>query len=136
MFNKKAKPDTILAEKKYSVLSEGVTVTGEVKIKDDLRVDGNVEGNISCEGKVIIGPNGCVSGNIESKSIELMGKVNGNILVHDIIVLKSSSYYDGDITALNIEIEAGANFFGNCKMINNRKSEKDMMIVEDNSLYN
>lgn len=116
MFNKKAKTETILADRTYSVLSQGLTLSGEINTKDDLRIDGTVDGNIHCEGKVIVGPTGCVTGNIESESIELMGRVNGNIVVHDIIMLKSSSYYDGDITAVSIDIEAGANFFGNCRM--------------------
>lgn len=129
MFNKKVKTETILMDRTYSVLSQGLTVSGEINTKDDLRIDGNVDGNIYCEGKVIIGPTGCVTGNIESESIELMGKVNGNIIVHDIIMLKSSSYYDGDITAVSIDIEAGANFFGNCRMSDSVKSEQQPILI-------
>lgn len=129
MFNKKAKTETILADRTYSVLSQGLTLSGEINTKDDLRIDGTVDGNIYCEGKVIVGPTGCVTGNIESESIELMGKVNGNIVVHDIIMLKSSSYYDGDITAVSIDIEAGANFFGNCRMSDVTKHEPKPILI-------
>lgn len=128
MFNKKVKADTILEDRTYSVLSQGLTFSGEINTKDDLRVDGTVDGNIYCKGKVIVGPTGCITGNIESDSIELMGKVHGNIIVHDIIMLKSSSYYDGDITAVSIDIEAGANFFGNCRMKDVVKPEQPMLI--------
>lgn len=122
--NKKEKIDTISLDRTHSILSQAVTFVGHINTKDDLRIDGNVEGNISSEGKVVIGPNGCVTGNIESQSIELMGKIKGDIIVHDIIRLKSSSHYSGDITTLNIEIEPGALFFGNCKMRETDKKEK------------
>lgn len=130
MFNKKVKSDPILLDRTYSVLSQGLTISGEINTKDDLRIDGNVEGNIVCEGKVIVGTTGCVTGNIESDSIELMGEVYGNIIVHDIILLKSSSRYEGDITAVSIDIEAGANFFGNCKMRDNAKTERQPILLD------
>lgn len=103
-------------DKNHSVLSQSTTFSGEINSKDDLRIDGCLEGNISCDGKVIIGPDGSVTGNIRSQSIELMGKINGDVIVYDIVRLKSSSYFKGEITAVNLEIEAGANFFGTCKM--------------------
>ena len=110
-------------ERSHSVLSHAVSITGQINTKDDLRIDGSVEGNITCEGKVIIGPKGRVKGNIESQSIELMGQITGDIIVYDIVRLKSTSYFKGEITAVNIEIEAGANFYGNCKMSDKQKNE-------------
>jgi len=129
MFNKKEKIEKKQAESIYSVISQGLTLLGEINSKDDLRIDGTVDGNIYCEGKVIVGPTGCITGNVESESIELMGKVKGNIVVHDIIKLKSKSYYDGDITAMSIDIEAGANFFGNCKMSDTSKFESKPVLI-------
>lgn len=128
MFNsKKDKVETISMERAHSVLSQAVAIVGQITTKDDIRIDGNVEGNIISEGKVVIGANGCVTGNIESKSIELMGTIKGDIIVHDIIRLKSSSHYTGDIVTQKIEIEPGAHFFGNCKM---RESHTDNLGLE------
>ena len=110
-------------ERSHSVLSQAVVITGEIKSKDDLRIDGCIEGNVYCGGKVVIGQNGSVNGNIESQSVELMGKVTGDIVAHNLIRLKTSSYFQGDITTVNIEIESGANFFGNCKMIDDKAIE-------------
>lgn len=122
---KKEKVEPILLDRAHSVLSQAVTFVGHINTKDDLRIDGNVEGNISSEGKVVIGPSGCVTGNIESKNIELMGKIKGDIVVHDTIRLTSTSHYSGDITTLNIEIEPGARFFGNCKMQEKKGMDKE-----------
>lgn len=106
------------ALRSLSVLSGSAEVKGEINIDDDLRIDGNVDGNINSGGKVVIGPDGCVKGKITGKSIEVIGKILGDVTVSDIVILRSSSYYEGQITARNIEIEAGASFYGNCKMEN------------------
>ena len=104
------------ALRSLSVLSCSAEVKGEINIDDDLRIDGNVDGNINSGGKVVIGPDGCVKGKITGKSIEVVGKILGDVTVSDIVILRASSYYEGQITARNIEIEAGASFYGNCKM--------------------
>ncbi|MFV0419706.1 MAG: polymer-forming cytoskeletal protein [Dysgonomonas sp.] len=130
MFSRKNNTSVIMSpmskDKNHSLLSQSTTFSGEISSKDDLRIDGCLEGNISCEGKVIIGPDGSVTGNIRSQSIELMGKINGDIIVYDIVRLKSASYFKGEITAVNLEIEAGANFFGTCKMAN-EKTEPNLI---------
>ncbi|NDV77825.1 polymer-forming cytoskeletal protein [Dysgonomonas sp. 511] len=115
----------------HSVLSPSTTFTGDVVSKDDLRIDGHVEGNISCEGKVIIGTDGCITGNIKAASIELMGKIIGDAVVTEIMRLKSTSFFKGEITAENIEIEAGANFYGNCRMTDQQSLEQPFVAVQE-----
>lgn len=107
----------------HSVLSPTVVITGEIVAKEDLRIDGNVKGNINCEGKIIIGPKGCVVGNIECNCIELMGQINGDVLVHDIFILRATSHFKGEVNTANLEIEPGAHFFGNCKMKEDKQEE-------------
>ncbi len=118
-----------------SVLSGSAEVKGEINIDDDLRIDGIVDGDINSGGKVVIGPDGCVKGKITGKSIEVIGKILGDVIVSDIVILRSSSYYEGQITARNIEIEAGASFYGNCKMEYEdfKKAIGDKNIISDNS---
>lgn len=104
------------ALRSLSILSGSAAVKGEIVIEDDLRIDGNVDGDIHSGGKVVVGPEGCVKGKIMGKSVEVIGKIYGDVIVTDIVTLRSSCFYEGQITARNIEIEAGASFFGNCKM--------------------
>lgn len=113
-----------LGSRTFSILSVSASLKGEINITEDLRIDGNVYGDICGEGKVIIGPEGCVKGNIKSKSVELTGKIYGDIIVSDTVILRASSYYEGTITTRNIEIEAGASFFGNCRMEDGEPKEK------------
>lgn len=120
MFNKnridKSSVTTNPAVRSLSVLSGSAAVKGEINIDDDLRIDGNVEGDINSGGKVVVGPEGCVKGKITGKSVEVTGKIFGDVTVSEIVILRASCYYEGQITARNIEIEAGASFYGNCRM--------------------
>lgn len=111
------------AVRSLSILSGSAAVKGEINIEDDLRIDGNVDGDIHSGGKVVVGPEGCVKGTITGKSVEVTGKIFGDVTVSDIVILRASCYYEGQITARNIEIEAGASFFGNCKMQGEGKKE-------------
>lgn len=111
----------------FTIVSCSAVVKGQIDIEEDIRVDGSVDGDIFSKGKVIIGPEGCVRGNIKSKSVEVNGKLFGDITTSDVLILRASSYCEGEITTGSIEIEAGASFFGNCRMGDKEKPE-----VKDN----
>lgn len=116
--NKKKEYSPLTISDSLSILSNAATIRGEINIDDDLRIDGNVSGNINSQGRVIVGLGGCVTGTIRSKSVELVGKIYGDIIVSEIAILRASSFCNGDLIAANLEIEAGASFCGNCKMEN------------------
>lgn len=100
----------------HNVLSAGTVLTGNLVTQDDIRIDGVIEGNIISKGKIIIGNNGHVSGDVECTNLDLLGKVSGNVICEDTIVLRATANLIGDITTQVIEIEPGARFSGSCKM--------------------
>jgi cytoskeletal protein CcmA (bactofilin family) len=98
-------------------ICEGTDIKGSVKSSTDFRIDGKIEGNIQCEGKIIIGEKGYVKGEIVSKNMEISGRVEGTISVEGLLSLKSSASFDGEITTGKLFIEVGAVFNGNCHML-------------------
>jgi cytoskeletal protein CcmA (bactofilin family) len=101
----------------HNALAVGTYIKGDIKAEDDFRIDGKLEGNIECAGKVIIGPQAEIFGNIQCQNTDLMGTINGNITIHETASLKSSVKFTGEIISKYIEIEPGASFNGTCKMI-------------------
>lgn len=99
-----------------NVISAGTMITGDVVCSGDLRIDGNIKGNVKSRAKVIIGQSGIVDGDINCKSIEVEGNVKANVTVTDLMSLKSTANLVGNICAGKLAIEPGANFAGNCKM--------------------
>lgn len=100
----------------HNVLATGTTLTGKIETESDFRLDGRVEGEINCKGKIVIGPRGIVKGNIMTVNAEILGGVEGTIHVRERLVLKTSAEIKGDIFIQTLEIEPGAKFNGTCTM--------------------
>ena len=48
----------------HNVLATGSKIKGNISADSDFRIDGEVEGDIACSGKVVIGPQGTLRGNL------------------------------------------------------------------------
>jgi cytoskeletal protein CcmA (bactofilin family) len=99
-----------------TLISSGTTLNGDVVSDNDLRIDGTINGNISCSAKIIIGPTGLVEGNIQGLQADITGKVHGNIVVNEILQLRGQCNVTGNITAAKLQIEPTATFNGQCQM--------------------
>ena len=100
----------------HNVLAAGTVVTGSVASESDFRLDGRIEGDINCKGKIVIGPKGSIVGNIISDNAEILGEVEGSIRIKEKLVFKSTAIIKGDIFTQTLEIEPGAHFNGTCTM--------------------
>ena len=122
MFTNKSKDGTEEREKEKTngngatLIGSGTTVKGDIYSEHDLRIDGKVEGNILGTSKVIIGSNGLVEGNITGKQADILGKVDGNIKVSEILQLRGSSIVNGNVFAAKLQVEPTATFNGECHM--------------------
>ena len=100
----------------HNVLAAGTALAGKIETESDFRLDGRVEGEINCKGKIVIGPKGYVKGNIMTVHAEILGSVEGVIRARERLVLKSSAEIKGDIFIQTLEIEPGAKLNGSCTM--------------------
>jgi len=98
-----------------NLISTGTIVKGDVESNSGIRLDGQLEGNLSAKGKVVIGNAGELTGNILAVNVEISGMIKGNVKA-DHISLKTSAKVTGDIIAQRLAIEPGAYFFGTCRM--------------------
>lgn len=112
-----ARNEAITTSNTHNVLAIGTVIQGDIRAEEDFRIDGTIEGNITCKGKIIIGPQSSITGNIECTNIDMMGKVAGNITCTNTIILRASANVNGEIKSQTIEIEPGAIFSGSCSMI-------------------
>ena len=100
----------------HNVLAGGTAVFGTIVTESDFRLDGCIEGDINCKGKIVVGPKGCIKGNIISDNAEILGNVEGSIRVKEKLIFKSTSKIKGDAYIQTLEIEPGAQFNGSCTM--------------------
>ncbi|GAB1451029.1 polymer-forming cytoskeletal protein [Draconibacterium sp.] len=99
-----------------NIISEGTKIKGDVIANGDIRIDGELMGNISAKSKLVIGTKGRIEGQIICNNIEISGYVKGKVTATDLINMKSTSQIVGDIVAGKLSIEPGAMFSGSCMM--------------------
>ena len=108
--------ETVSSGVAHNALAAGTMIKGNIKAEEDLRIDGKVEGSVECAGKVVIGPQAEILGDIHCAYADVMGKVEGSIEAKEVLCLKASALLIGEVTVGSIEIEPGATFNGICKM--------------------
>ncbi len=99
---------------KLTVIALETMVKGSIEVEGDLRLDGTIEGNVSCKGNVIIGPQGWVKGNVICANAVLYGMLQGDIQVTENLLMKAGCTMGGDVYTGELEIESGARFNGTC----------------------
>ena len=97
-------------------LVEGSKIIGDLFADQNLRIDGEIKGNVSTSSKVVIGEKGKVTGNLICLEADIEGTVDGTISVEGLLILRKSSLINGDIYTFRIQIDEGAAFNGQCKM--------------------
>ena len=123
MFGKKEKNKEPTGE--LNVLGEGTTIEGSLVSNGDLRIDWKVKGNVTTQGKCVLGQSGSILGDIKAKSCDISGTVTGSIKVVDTLFLKASGIINGDINTSKIVIEIGGQLNGACLMGSDFSSKID-----------
>ncbi|MEX0813051.1 MAG: polymer-forming cytoskeletal protein [Chitinophagales bacterium] len=111
--------------KSLNQFGEGTVITGEIKSKGDIRIDGEINGAVYSEAKLVVGPSGKVDGDVKCKNADISGKVYGRLIIEDLLFLKSSAVIEGDIVAQKMVVESGAMFNGTCSMGESIKANKN-----------
>jgi len=101
---------------KINMIGIGTTIEGSINSNENIRFDGNLNGNLNTKGKVFIGQSGTVTGEIRCKNCEVEGVVDGKVVVEELLSLRSMSKLYGEIKTGKLAIEPGATFTGNCDM--------------------
>jgi cytoskeletal protein CcmA (bactofilin family) len=104
-----------------NTIIEGTTIIGSIKAKGDFRFDGQLEGDMEVSGKLVVGNNGKIMGQVKCKNSEILGKVEGKLVVDELLSLKASAHIFGDIVTNKLAVEPGAVFTGTCNMSGNDK---------------
>lgn len=121
---------------------EGTKIVGDLITDSNLRIDGEIIGNVVSRSKVVIGETGIIKGDISCLEADIEGNVEGKLEIEDILVLREKAKIVGDIMTTKLQIEEGAIFVGSCKMaghsvnynasnkstITSKKEEKDDLV--------
>ena len=99
-------------KKQPAVIGPSMTIKGEIHAREELMVDGEVEGTIESQSQITVGSNGKVKSNIKAREVIVYGSVRGNVEVTEKIAIRDQGSLVGDIKAAGISIDDGAYFKG------------------------
>jgi cytoskeletal protein CcmA (bactofilin family) len=99
-----------------NTIGAGTIVTGDVQSKGDIRVDGSLKGSLNTSGKVVLGKEGVIEGDVLCNSADISGTIKAKITVSQLLSLKATAKLNGDIITNKLSIEPGASFSGSCSM--------------------
>ncbi|CAI8241969.1 MAG: Uncharacterised protein [Cryomorphaceae bacterium] len=105
-------------------------ITGDIISKADIRIDGTLKGSINTEGKVVLGREGMIEGDVICKDADISGTIKAKITVSQLLSLKTTAKLKGDIITNKLSIEPGAAFSGSCSMGAVIKDLKDAGKIE------
>src|ERR1700720_2129938 len=101
-----------------AVLGKSVLVKGQILSREDLTIDGEVEGTIEMqEHRLTVGPNGRVNASVKAREIVVLGTIHGNVETTDKIDIRKEAKLVGDIKTARIVIEDGGFFKGNIDIV-------------------
>jgi cytoskeletal protein CcmA (bactofilin family) len=100
----------------YNSLTNGSKIVGKIFADNDFRIDGDVEGTITCNGKVVVGQKGYLKGSISCVNAEIVGTVDGDINVTELLSLRGTAVIKGDVKTKILMVEPNAVFNGTCSM--------------------
>jgi len=99
-----------------NIISAGTVINGDLKTDGVIRLNGKLIGNIETSEKIVIGEKGFVQGDILCNQADIEGKLEGAIVVKQLLSLKSTANIQGNIETKQLLVEPGAVFTGTCKM--------------------
>lgn len=99
-----------------TLIGEGSIFEGKIKSEAGVRIEGQIIGDIECEGDVTVGEKGVVQSNIIARNVIIAGTVNGNIQARSKLSIKQKGKLFGNMSAVSISIEEGSIFEGTSRM--------------------
>jgi cytoskeletal protein CcmA (bactofilin family) len=101
------------SSRNMATIGKSVVVKGQIYSREDLTVDGEVEGTIELqEHRLTVGPNGRIAAGVKAREIVVLGTIHGNVEASDKIDIRKDAKLVGDIKTARIVIEDGAYFKG------------------------
>ena len=112
-FQSKPEPE-VKTEKNSSsslLIGEGVTITGTIKADNEVNIQGAIDGDIDCNS-VTINQSGNVKGKVQTETMAVEGKVEGEININSLLHIKSQGSVSGKVFYGDIQIDEGGKLLG------------------------
>ncbi|MEJ2402109.1 MAG: polymer-forming cytoskeletal protein [Xanthomonadales bacterium] len=102
---------------RVAMIGQGISVTGDVAAKSDLKVEGRIEGrSVTSSHDVEVAESGIIKASISARVIKIAGAVAGDITGSEKVLITKSGRVQGNIVAPRVQLDDGALFRGSIDM--------------------
>lgn len=99
------------------MIGTGIQVNGDITGDEDLTIDGKLEGSLKLDSnEVQVGKTGIVKADVSARIVKIDGRVDGDIIGQEKVVITRSGNVRGNIKAPRVTLEDGAIFKGSIDM--------------------
>lgn len=106
----------VASDQVETVIGKDTVFKGSISSNSGIRVDGQMDGDITTTSDVIIGQTGNARVHITARNAMVAGRVFGNMDVTEKLELTPTATLEGDIKVGILVIGEGAVFKGSCEM--------------------
>jgi cytoskeletal protein CcmA (bactofilin family) len=112
-------------------LGKGSRVTGKLVFEGTVRVEGQVEGEITAQDTLTIGESAVVSAQVIGTSVIVHGKVTGDVTARKRLEIRAPGKVFGNISTPSLVIHEGVIFEGQCSMTSTEagRADKDRKVA-------
>jgi len=105
------------SEAREAVIGKGVIVKGQIQSREDLTIQGEVEGSIEISGhRLTIDGQGSVRAGVKARTVEVQGSIEGQVEAADKVYIRKGAKFVGDIRSGGIIIEDGGYIQGKVEL--------------------
>lgn len=102
--------------KALTIIGQGTSISGEVRSKGTIRIEGYLQGKVHCEDTIVVQETGKVKAELFGAQVIISGEVEGNVTATERLEITTNGKLIGDITAPKVSIAEGVIFEGKCTM--------------------
>jgi cytoskeletal protein CcmA (bactofilin family) len=96
-----------------TTLGKAISVKGELRVLEDLTVEGRIEGPVWCENRAVtIAPSAHVVGDVIARDITVFGRIAGQLLATDVVDVRAEATVTGRVVSKRFILNDGASFNG------------------------
>lgn len=91
-----------------TLLLKSTVIDGNLKSEKDICLKGIIRGNVHSAGRVIIGKDALIDGDVDCRELFLKGEITGNVCVACKTVMGEEAVIDGALVTESLQIFPGA----------------------------
>lgn len=99
-----------------TVIAKGTVMEGKFSCGENVRLDGQILGEVLVDKRLVMGEGSLVQGNITARDAAIKGRIKGDVVVKEALHLMETAVIEGNITARTMVVEEGARYNGSCRI--------------------